>query len=77
MTKSLEGGEPLEGRYANCFAVGHNALEFVLDFGQFYSDSARQQMHTRIITNPHYAKALLDTLQRAIDEYEETYRSID
>jgi len=24
----------LEGRYANYFQVGHNAVEFVLDFGQ-------------------------------------------
>ena len=72
MTKRPEGGEALEGRYCNCFSVGHNALEFVIDFGQFYPGGQRRQMHTRIVTNPLYAKALLDTLQRAIDEYERT-----
>jgi hypothetical protein len=49
----------LEGRYANYFKVGHNALEFLLDFGQFYAESQRAQFHTRIITNPTYAKAFL------------------
>jgi hypothetical protein len=57
--------------------VGHNSLEFVIDFGQFYPGGDRQQMHTRIVTNPAYAKALLDTLQRAIDEYERSFGTID
>ena len=64
-------GRP-KGRYANYFEVGHNAFEFVLDFGQFYSESKQAQLHTRIITGPAYAKALLETLRRSIDRYEQT-----
>jgi len=29
----------IEGRYANYFKVGHNAFEFVLDFGQYYPET--------------------------------------
>ena len=63
----------LEGRYANHFKVGHNAFEFLLDFGQFYAESPRAQFHTRIITNPTYAKALFDILRESIEQYEQTF----
>jgi hypothetical protein len=36
----------LEGRYANYFKVGHNAFEFLLDFGQLYAESREAQFHT-------------------------------
>jgi len=63
----------IEGRYANYFKVGHNAFDFVLDFGQFYPESKNAQLHTRVITGPAYAKALLKTLKQAVDQYEETF----
>jgi Protein of unknown function (DUF3467) len=63
----------IEGRYANFFKVGHNALEFLLDFGQFYAESRVAQFHTRIITNPTYAKAFLGLLRESIAQYEQTY----
>jgi hypothetical protein len=63
----------LEGRYANYFKVGHNALEFLLDFGQFYAESQRAQFHTRIITNPTYAKAFLGLLSDSIAQYEQAF----
>lgn len=66
----------LEGRYANYFKVGYNAFEFVLDFGQFYPASEQTQPHTRIITSPIYAKALLETLEEAIDQHEQTFGAI-
>ena len=66
----------LEGRYANYFKVGHNAFEFLLDFGQFYAESHRAQFHTRIITNPTYAKALFDLLRDAIAQYEQTFGDV-
>jgi len=77
--KGARPGErgPLEGRYANCFTIGHNSAEFVIDFGQCYTDSGVEQYHTRIITNPIYAKALLETLIRAFDEYERSYGIVE
>jgi len=63
----------LEGRYANYFKVGHNAFEFLLDFGQFYAESQRAQFHTRIITNPISAKSLFELLRESIEQYERTF----
>ena len=63
---------PGEGRYANYFRVGHNAFEFILDFGQFYSEDQEANLHTRIVTSPVYAKALLDTLRESIEQNERT-----
>jgi hypothetical protein len=54
---------PLEGQYANYFKIGYNAYEFVIDFGQYYSESEDAHIQTRIVTSPAYAKALLNTLQ--------------
>jgi len=67
----------LEGRYANYFKVGHNAFEFVLDFGQLYGESGNAKLHTRIVTSPNYAKALLETLGESIERYEETFGVIE
>jgi Protein of unknown function (DUF3467). len=63
----------LEGKYANYFQIGHNAFEFVLDFGQYYPENAGAQFHTRIISNPVYTKALLHTLGESIEQYEQTF----
>ena len=65
-------GRP-EGRYSNYFKVGHNASEFVLDLGQLSAENAGAKLHTRIITSPIYAKALLETLQESIERYEQTF----
>lgn len=67
----------LEGRYANYFKIGHNAFEFVLDFGQCYGGSGKAKLHTRIVTSPNYAKALLETLGESIERYEETFGVIE
>jgi hypothetical protein len=72
---SQEAGA-LEGRYANYFKVGHNAFEFLLDFGQFYPEAEHARLHTRIITSPQYAMALLETLREAIDRYEQSFGPI-
>jgi hypothetical protein len=72
------GGHDLEGRYANYFKVGYNAFEFVLDFGQHYTEDEDKgaQLHTRIVTGPIYAKALLEFLQECIDKYELDFGAI-
>lgn len=64
---------PLEGKYVNYFEVGHNAFEFVLDFGQSYAGSQEPQMHTRIVTSPAYAKVFLETLRESIEQYERSF----
>ena len=72
---SQEAGA-LEGRYANYFKVGHNAIEFLFDFGQFYPESEKAQLHTRIVTSPIYAKALLEIIRESLDRYEQTFGPI-
>jgi hypothetical protein len=71
-----QDSEKLEGRYANYFKIGYNAFEFVIDFCQCYEEDKEEQFHTRIITNPSYAKNLLSTLQKSIEEYEKTFGTI-
>ena len=68
--------DQLEGRYANFFQVGHTAFEFLLDFGQLYPDGADEQLHTRIVTSPSYAKELLRLIRDSIEQYEQTYGKI-
>ena len=60
----------IEGRYANFFKVGFNAFEFVMDFGQFYPETEKAELYTRIITGPFYAKNFLETFTAAIKQYE-------
>lgn len=72
-TAGSEENGGLEGRYANYFKVGYNAVEFLLDFGQFYPEGETARLHTRIVTSPAYAKALLETLRASLDRYEQTF----
>lgn len=79
MTEKCSGPQEtgqLQGRYANYFKVGYNAFEFLLDFGQFYPEGKEAQLHTRIITNPIYAKTLLELLRESMDRYEQTFGAI-
>ncbi len=45
----------------------------MLSFGQFYPESDEEQLHTRIVTSPLYAKALLEILRESLDRYEQTF----
>lgn len=82
MTKeSLDDGDEFhgsqaEGKYANYFQVGHNTLEFVIDFGQSFSNGTEEHFHTRIVTSPPYAKELLKVLEDSIDQYESVFGPI-
>jgi len=67
----------LEGKYANYFAVGYNAHEFIFDFGQNYSENDDAELHTRIITNPAYMRNLLEVLSKSNEEYERTFGFIN
>lgn len=66
----------IEGRYANYFQVGHNAFEFVLDFGQSYREGGREHIHTRIIMSPAYASELLKLLRESVERYERDFGEI-
>lgn len=65
--------EPIEGRYANYFKVGHNCAEFVLDFGQSYEESGVAQIHSRIVMSPLHSKILWQVLRDSILAYEEQF----
>lgn len=75
--RETDGNGHPEGRYANFFKVGHNAYEFVIDFGQSYADDPqRESIHSRVVTSPAYAKVLLKTLQDAIGRYDDKFGNI-
>jgi len=72
---SGNGGAP-EGRYANYFEIGHNAFEFILDFGQMYDEEPESRLHSRIVVSPFYARMLLGVLQNSVRQYEQSYGRI-
>jgi len=63
------------GRYANVFRVGFNAFEMVVEFGEQFSDSEHVHMHTRIVTNPVFARGLADSLNDALSRCSTTQPS--
>jgi hypothetical protein len=65
----------LEARYANYFKVGHNATEFIVDFGQFHAGSSLHWL-TRIVTGPFFLKELERMLGESIRAYEARYGEI-
>jgi hypothetical protein len=66
----------LEGRYANWIEIGHNAFEFLLDFGQSYSADQDTLIHTRIIVSPGCIKNLMELLEKNIAMHEEIFGEI-
>jgi len=75
-TKGSGHGGGLEGRYANYFEIGHNAFEFLLDFGQLHGEEPESRMHSRIVVSPFYAGMLLEVLNRAVRQYEQSFGRI-
>ena len=61
----------------NYCEVGHNALEFVIDFGQYDVEQGQAQLHTRIVTAPVCAKLLATMLADAIARFESAHGSIE
>ena len=74
--KVCECRRGIEGKYANYFKVGYNAFEFVIDFGQNYSENEDAELSTRIILAPVFARALNESLQDSIKKYEKKYGKI-
>ena len=69
-------GRAPQAQYTNYFQVGHNALEFMVDLGQYDPDNAVCRLHTRVVTGPVYAKVLADLLQDSIRSYEAEHGKI-
>jgi SpoVK/Ycf46/Vps4 family AAA+-type ATPase len=59
----------LDANYADFFRVGHNAFEFVLDFGRRLPESGREVFHTRIVTSPEDLDRFLETVIGAADQW--------
>jgi hypothetical protein len=57
-----------EGKYANCFRIGHNTLEFLIDFGQC-GQGTIAILHTRIIVHPADARVFLRLLEKSLLDY--------
>ena len=64
-----------EGKYTNCFQIGHNAFEFVLEFGQSYGDQP-EYMHTHLVTSPAFAARLSELLLDALSQYQARFGPI-
>jgi hypothetical protein len=60
-------------RYVNYFEVSHNAVEFLLDFGQYQPEAEAVSVHSRMAFGPTHAKLLVAMLSRAMQEFEQRY----
>ena len=66
----------IEGKYANYFKVGYNAFEFVIDFGQNYSENDQAELNTRVILTPAFVRLLNEYLGDCIQKYEKKFGRI-
>jgi hypothetical protein len=73
--RKRQGRQAAKGIYANYFEIGHTAFEFVIDCGENYAGNGT--CHTRIVTSPAYARALLDTLTKSLDEYAQRFGAVE
>ena len=62
--------------YANYCEVGHNAFEFLIDFGQFRPEADAVQVHSRIVTGPVQAKLFSRLLADAVARFEMAHGTI-
>ena len=56
-TEAFWNGTKVERRYPNYF-------ECLLNTDQFYPENEHAELHTRIVTSPIHANALLETIQK-------------
>jgi hypothetical protein len=71
-----EQDSSLVGKYANCFHVGYNSLEVLIEFGQCHAGDANL-LHTRIILQPSFCVELISTLRKCVEQYEQEYGQIE
>jgi hypothetical protein len=63
-------------RYANYFEVGHNAFEFLLDYGQYQPETSSVVLHTRVALGPTHAKMFSTMLNSAVERYEREHGAV-
>lgn len=63
-------------RYVNYFEVSHNAVEFLLDFGQYQPEVEAVSVHSRMAFGPTHAKLLVAMLSRAMLEFENQHGAV-
>jgi hypothetical protein len=68
--------KPVIAGYANYFEVGHNAFEFLIDFGQIDPCSGKFHINTRIAVGPTHAKLLARLMSGAVSQYEDQFEPI-
>ena len=66
----LPSAGPMLATYANYSEVGHNAFEFLIDYGQVRPDGGGIEIHTRIVAGPVPAKLFARLLNDAIARFE-------
>jgi Protein of unknown function (DUF3467) len=66
--RSKSRQRPEQGRYANFFQVGHNAAEFLIEFGQ--EDGS---IHTRVYLSPQHARIFSDLLIETLRRHEKAF----
>jgi hypothetical protein len=60
-----------EGRYANFFQIGHNASEFLIEFGQ--QEAGESVFHTRIYVCAEQARVLADLMTSTLEQHERIF----
>ncbi len=63
-------------RYVNYFEVSHNAVEFLLDFGQYQPEAETVSVHSRMAFGPTHAKLLVSMLSRAMRDFEDQHGAV-
>ena len=75
-SKTRDQQAALMAVYANYFKVGHNAFEFLIDFGQFQHEISKVRMHSRMVCGPVHAKLMAQLLTSAISRFEAEHGAI-
>jgi hypothetical protein len=59
--------------YVNCFEVGFNRYEFLIDCSLIAPEESGSVVRRRLVTHPFHALSLLRTLQRSVEAFEESF----
>ena len=65
-----------EGRYANYAEIGHNAHEFIFDFGQVWLEGEPARVYMRVVTNSQTAENLHEALDAALSMYRDSFGDV-